>query len=165
MKKIKINLLTLAGIAVLVCLDQWTKALAVAHLKGQPAIPVISGILELRYSENRGAAFGLLQDGRIFFLIVTVIVLAFMGWYFQRIPEKKRFLPVKILLPIIAAGAVGNLIDRLMNGFVVDFIYLSVINFPIFNVADIFVSWSAVLLIILLIFKYKEEDYKELFRK
>ena len=165
MKKQLQAILALAAIALLAALDQWTKALAVTHLKGQPAVPLIDGILELQYSENRGAAFGLLQDGRIFFLIVTVVVLALMAWFFFRIPDKKRFLPVKILVPVIAAGAVGNLIDRLLNGYVVDFVYLSVINFPIFNVADIFVSWSAVLLIILMIFKYRDEDYKELFRR
>ena len=88
-----------------------------------------------------------------------------MVWFYYRIPDKKRYLPILILLPIIAAGAIGNLIDRLLNGFVVDFVYLSIINFPIVNLADIFVSWSAVLLIILMIFKYNDEDYKELFRK
>ena len=165
MTKMKKALISIISIAVLVGADQWTKALAVANLKGQPAVPLIDGVLELLYSENRGAAFGLFQDGRIVFLILTVIVLAVMGWFFFRIPDKKRFLPIQILLPIIAAGAIGNMIDRLLNGYVVDFVYLSIINFPVFNVADIFVSWSAVLLIILLIFKYRDEDYKELFRK
>ena len=135
MTKQKRTPLALLLIAALVSIDQWTKGMAVEHLKGSAAVPLIPGWLELKYSENRGAAFGLLQDGRIFFLIVT------------------------------AAGAIGNLIDRLLNGFVVDFVYLSIINFPIFNLADIFVSWSAVLLIILMIFKYNDEDYKELFRK
>lgn len=157
--------LALLLIAALVSIDQWTKGMAVEHLKNKPAVPIVSGWLELQYSENRGAAFGLLQDGRIFFLIVTVIVLAAMAWFYFRIPEKKRYLPILILLPIIAAGAIGNMIDRLMNGFVVDFVYLSIINFPIFNLADIFVSWSAVLLIILMIFKYKDEDYAELFKR
>jgi lipoprotein signal peptidase len=157
--------LALLLIAALVSIDQWTKGLAVEYLKNQPAVSLIPGWLELQYSENRGAAFGLLQDGRIFFLIITVVVLIAMAWFYFRIPEKKRYLPIMILLPIIAAGAIGNMIDRLLNGFVVDFVYLSIINFPIFNLADIFVSWSAVLLIILLIFKYKEEDHKELFGK
>ena len=132
---------------------------------GQPSVPVIKDILVLQYSENRGAAFGLFQDGRIFFLITTVLVLGAMGWVFFKIPDKKRFLPIPILLTIIAGGAIGNMIDRLLNGYVVDFVYLVIINFPIFNLADIFVSWSAVLLIILMIFKYREEDYKELFHK
>ncbi|MBO4288514.1 MAG: signal peptidase II [Lachnospiraceae bacterium] len=157
--------LALLLIAALVSIDQWTKGMAVEFLKDKAAVPLIPGWLELQYSENRGAAFGLLQDGRIFFLIVTAAVLAAMAWFFVRIPEKKRYLPIMILLPIIAGGAIGNMIDRLMNGYVVDFIYLSVINFPIFNLADIFVSWSAVLLILFMIFKYKDEDIKELFGK
>ena len=165
MTKQKRTPLALLLIAALVSIDQWTKGMAVEHLKGSAAVPLIPGWLELKYSENRGAAFGLLQDGRIFFLIVTVAVLIAMVWFYYRIPDKKRYLPILILLPIIAAGAIGNLIDRLLNGFVVDFVYLSIINFPIFNLADIFVSWSAVLLIILMIFKYDDEDYKELFRK
>ena len=165
MTKAKRTPLALLLIAALVSIDQWTKGMAVEFLKNKPAIPIVEGWLELQYSENRGAAFGLLQDGRIFFLIITVVVLAAMAWFYFRIPEKKCYLPILILLPIIAAGAIGNMIDRLMNGFVVDFVYLKIINFPIFNLADIFVSWSAVLLILFMIFKYKDEDYKELFGK
>ena len=165
MTKQKRTLLAILIIAALVSIDQWTKGMAVEFLKGQPAVPIIEGWLELQYSENRGAAFGLLQDGRIFFLIITTVVLAAMVWFYYRIPDKKRYLPIVILFPIIAAGAIGNLIDRLINGYVVDFVYLSIINFPIFNAADIFVSWSAVLLILLMIFKYKDEDYRELFER
>ena len=59
---------------------------------------------------------------------------------------------------MIGAGAVGNFIDRMSNGYVVDFFYFKLINFPVFNVADIYVTLSAVFLVILLLFKYKEED-------
>lgn len=104
--------LVLSG--VLVVLDQLSKAWAVKTLLplGDTGIPIIKGVFELRYLENRGMAFGLLQNQQVFFYIVTAILLAVMIFILLKTPGKKRFLPIFILLSLIMAGAVGNFIDR-----------------------------------------------------
>ncbi|MBQ7248395.1 MAG: signal peptidase II [Lachnospiraceae bacterium] len=155
-------ILILCG-TILVAIDQLTKRLAMTGLAGGPHV-IIDGVFELRYTENRGAAFGMLQNQRIFFIIVTFLALLALIWLYFRIPDDRRFLPLRIIDIFIISGAVGNLIDRIARGYVVDFMYISLIDFPVFNVADIYVSWSAVLALILILFKYREDDFKR-FRK
>ena len=149
-------------IAAIAAADQLTKHWAVSALMGKPAITLIPGALELTYVENTGMAFGLLEDGTIFFYIMTAIALAVILYFVFRIPFEKRFLPLFILLSFIAGGAVGNLIDRVLRKYVVDFIYISLIRFPVFNVADIFVSLSCIVLVVFLLFVYKDEDLKRI---
>ena len=157
-KKMKYNTGGILAAAILVLLDQWTKRLAVLHLKGQEAFAIWEGVFELRYLENHGAAFGILQGQRGVFLLCTAVVLFFIGFYYNRLPEQKRFTPFRLTGVLLAAGAVGNLIDRLTSSYVVDFLYFKLIDFPIFNVADCYVTVGAVLLAALIIFVYKEED-------
>lgn len=152
------------GFIILVLADQWTKKLAVLHLKDQDPIVLVKNVFELYYLENRGAAFGIFQGKRVVFLIITVIILAVLAYCFWRIPYTRKFVTLRGILVLIAAGAVGNFIDRMCNGYVVDFFYFKAINFPIFNVADIYVTCSAVFLAILLIFRYKEKDLNELLK-
>ena len=161
MKKYIVALLVIAG---LVGFDQWTKALAVSNLMGQDPFVLLPGVFEFHYSENRGAAFGILQNQRLFFLILTVIILAFIVFAFIKIPSTKKFRPLQYLCVLIAAGAIGNMIDRFFMGYVVDFLYFSLIDFPIFNVADCYITCSAILLIILIAFYYKDEDLKEIWK-
>ena len=143
--------------AVLVCLDLMTKLWAQNTLPEKPII-LIQGVFELRYLENRGAAFGLLQNQRTFFIILTVIFLAAMVYVYMRIPSDKKYLPLRLLVIIVSAGAFGNFYDRLTLTYVRDFLYFSLIDFPIFNVADIYVTCSAVAFFILVVFVYKEDD-------
>ncbi len=154
--------LTLAAEAVLtallVLLDQATKLAAVSALKDGGPYVLIPGVFQLQYLENRGAAFGLLQNARIFFLAVTLIALAAVIYVLVRLPLKRRYIVLRFLMVLIAAGAVGNMIDRVFLGYVRDFLYFSLIDFPIFNVADIYVTCATILLILLLLFYYKEED-------
>ena len=150
---------------VLYWLDQITKLWAVAVLKDQPPIPLIPGILELRYLENRGAAFGIMQNKQWFFVLVTLIILALILYIFFKLPEDRKYTLLTVLLLFIAAGAVGNLTDRLLQNYVVDFIYAVCINFPIFNVADMYVSVSTCVLVLSLLFYYKEEDFSFLSKK
>ena len=124
--------------------------------------PVIPGILSFTYLENRGAGFGILQGARWFFIAVTIATLIAIAYYYIKLPKKKPFNVVRAGLVIIAAGAIGNGIDRLLNGFVVDFLHLRFINFPVFNIADIYVTVGAVLLAVLALFFVKEEDLKEM---
>lgn len=155
----------LAGVILLTALDQLTKYLAVIHLAGKEAFVLIPGVFELRYLENRGAAFGILQNKQIFFVLLTAAYLCLAIWIYFRIPREKKYRLLHCIDIILTAGALGNLIDRLMNGYVVDFFYFSLIDFPIFNVADIYVTAAVVLLIIALFFVYKEEDLTFLNRK
>lgn len=148
----------LLGICALVALDQYTKYLAVIHLKDKPAFNIINGVLELNYLENKGAAFGMLQNQKAFFIFVAVVILGVIGYVLFKVPERKKYRILHILLSLIAAGAIGNMIDRIRLDYVVDFIYFVLINFPIFNVADIYVTVSTVALVFLLLFVYKEND-------
>lgn len=158
LKKKLFILLDLVGICALVALDQYTKYLAVIHLKDKPAFIIINGVLELNYLENKGAAFGMLQNQKAFFIFVAVVILSVIGYVLLKTPDSKKYRILHLLLSLIAAGAIGNMIDRIRLNYVVDFIYFVLINFPIFNVADICVTISTVVLVILLLFVYKEND-------
>lgn len=155
----------IAIVAVLlgVALDQYTKWLAVSHLQ-EHSIPLIDGVFELRYLENRGAAFGMLQNQQTFFLIIGIITLIIVGFIYIRMPHTKKYLPLRICMVSIVAGAIGNMIDRIRLGYVVDFLYFRLIDFPIFNVADIFATVATFGLIILLLFYYKDDDIDDLYK-
>ena len=152
-------------VILLVTADQVTKQLAVKALAPDRRIELLPGILELSYVQNRGAAFGILQNARLFFLLITAAALLVIGYILYRLPRERRFLPLHLCLCFIAAGAVGNLIDRILLVYVRDFIYFSLINFPVFNVADIYITCSTFLLFFLCVFYYKEEDFSFLNRK
>ncbi|WP_310601499.1 signal peptidase II [Anaerosporobacter sp.] len=145
---------------ILVLLDQFTKHLAKSHLMGNNDIPIIDGVFRLQYLENRGAAFGILENKIGYFIIGTLIALGVLCYAYQKLPDTRRYLPMKILLIFISAGAIGNFIDRLFNNYVVDFFYFELINFPIFNVADCYVTVSSVIFLVLGIFYYKDEDFE-----
>ena len=146
--------------------DQFTKYLAVACLKDRPAFPLIPGVLELRYLENRGAAFGLLQNQKIFFVIMTCLILAFCLYVLTRMPSGKKYRIWHVTGGLLMAGALGNFIDRLRLDYVIDFIYIRLIDFPIFNVADILITCVCVIALILVFFgRYREEDFAFLTRK
>lgn len=155
--------LFLVPASLIVVFDQLSKAWAVSGLAGQKSIPLIPGVLELSYVENTGMAFGLLKDSRVFFFIATGLALAVILYFFIRLKFMPRFIGLVIVLSAVFAGAIGNLIDRIGRGFVVDFIYISLINFPVFNVADVFVTLGSIALAILLLFVYKEKSLKEAF--
>lgn len=144
---------------VLVALDQVTKYWAILKLKNQPAIPIISGVFELKYLENRGAAFGVLQNQKVFFLIMSVIILCGVVFVLYKVPDEKKYNLLHIIAVMIAGGGIGNMIDRLRFDYVVDFLSFVLINFPIFNVADMYVTISMAILVVLVLFVYKEEDF------
>jgi signal peptidase II len=153
---------------LLVFADQITKYLAYTHLKTDGPIVIIDGVLELRYLTNAGAAWGMLSGQRIFFLLLTGIIILAILYVFIRTPWSKKYAALLWVEILGFSGAVGNFIDRFVNGYVHDFIYFSLIDFPIFNVADSYVVIAAVLLAILFLFVYKDEhdfDFLSLHRK
>lgn len=156
--KTKEYIWAILAVIVLTAFDQFTKLLALRQLKGNEPFVLWKGVFELHYLENRGAAFGILQNQQIFFVCITIIMAVVIVAVFWRTPRDKKFLPMKITLVFLLAGAIGNFIDRMIRGFVVDFFYFSLIDFPIFNVADIYVTVSFAVLAVLILFVYKEED-------
>lgn len=152
-------------IIILILADQLTKLWALAELRGSEGISVITGIFELQYLENRGAAFGILQNHQVLFLLITVLAAVLLTYIYARIPDDKKYIPLRICYVLLMAGAFGNMIDRAFRGYVVDFFYFKLIDFPIFNVADIYVTVTMVLLMGLILFYYKEEDLEFLSRK
>jgi len=136
------------GLAVL--LDQLTKIWATSAL-ADGAMTIIPKVLDFRYIENTGAAFSMLSGGTwlltVISAVMSVVLIFIIFKYRKRMPKF-----VSIMLSLLAAGAIGNLIDRALAGFVVDFIEVTFVNFAVFNVADIFVTCSAIGLGIYLIF-------------
>lgn len=160
MSKKKGMMFGLDGVLVVLLLifDQFTKYLAVKHLKGKPSIPLIDGVLELQYLENRGAAFGMFQNQKIFILLVGIVFMAVILYFLLKLPKQKKFNVIHVLAAVIIAGGAGNMIDRFRLDYVVDFIYFSLIDFPIFNVADIYVVVATICLFIMFLFVYKDHD-------
>ena len=147
-------------VPALFLLDRITKKMAVQHLKDKPDVILIKGVLQLRYIENRGAAFGLLQDSRMFFVIITLVIAAgATAAYIRYMRRGGGGRAVMLLYSLLMAGAVGNFVDRALYGYVVDFIYVSLINFPVFNAADIYITCGCIcILIYALITERKDGD-------
>ena len=161
----KFYTLMILSLAVLLVFDQLTKHLAVVYLKGTDGISLIGGVLKLFYLENEGAAFGMLQGMQPVFWILTAAFLVLAFWFFRKVPKTKRYMPLNTCVIFLVSGAIGNFIDRIVNKYVVDFIYFEAIDFPIFNVADIYVSLSVAALLLLILFYYKEGEFSFLSAK
>ena len=142
---------------LLIALDRLTKQWAVDNLMSGD-IAVWDGVFKLHYLENRGAAWGLFQNAFWLFYIITAVAIVIMGYFYAKIPFQKKYLLLRFLLVMLCAGAVGNFIDRAWLHYVIDFIYIEFINFPVFNVADIYVTISVLLLVICLLFVYSKDQ-------
>lgn len=145
-------------ILLLTGVDQITKLFAVSLLKGGSGVSVIKDILTLEYYENSGAAFNFLVGRKNLLILATGLVIAFLIWKLIQTLEERRYAGMSFCLCMLIGGALGNLIDRMTKGYVVDFIYCAFLDFPKFNFADICVSGGAVLLGLLLIVYYYGTD-------
>lgn len=146
-------------IILLFLLDRGTKVAAQSRLLPGKDVWLIKGVLSLHYLENTGAAFSILTGKIWFFLLITIVISAAIIVIMHRIRPERRFAVLYMDLAVLLAGALGNLYDRLFQGYVIDFIYFALIDFPVFNVADIYVTCSVILLLILILFVYKNEDF------
>ncbi|MCI9545331.1 MAG: signal peptidase II [Lachnospiraceae bacterium] len=158
-KKIRYLGCTGAGILALLLADQYTKYLAQEYLKDQADIIWIPQVFQLHYLENRGAAFGLLQNQKFIFLALCALFLCAAFLFLLQMPATSRYIPLYFIAAGLSAGAAGNGIDRILYGYVIDFFYFSLIDFPVFNMADIYVTVSGFLLILYVCFVYREEDF------
>lgn len=151
----KRSILYTAIIAAVILLDQLTKYLAVEHLKPIDTFPIIRDALHLTYVTNYGAAFGMLADHRWVFLAVSTIAIVLMAAYLYYKRDEHPLLGVA--MSFIIGGGIGNMIDRTLMGYVVDFVDFRLINFAVFNVADIFVCVGCGLMFLWL-FRFAEFD-------
>lgn len=149
---------------LLIIIDQITKILAASKLSAGPYV-IIPGVLELLYVENHGAAFGLFSGMPVIIMLLGTLFSAVTLILVIRLSKERYFLPLRLAGCALFAGAFGNLIDRILLGYVRDFIYFKLIDFPVFNVADICVVLSVIALILLIFFKYSEEEIKTLGKK
>ena len=144
-------------LAALIFVDQITKYLARRDLADE-SFDVIKGVFSLSLVSNKGAAWGMLQ-GRVDILsIVSILLVIALAYFFFKVPEGKKYHIIRVLCISVVAGAIGNLIDRIGFGYVTDFLYFKLIDFPVFNVADCYITVAMFLFIILMIFYYKDED-------
>jgi signal peptidase II len=151
------RLLPLAIMAAAVVLDVVTKQLAILHLKPIGSVPIIKNVFHLTYRINYGAAWSIFSapDQRwIFMTISTVAILAMLGYLLVAKLDSKL---MRAGLGAIIGGGIGNMIDRISLGYVVDFLDACIINFPVFNVADCFVTVGAGVLMLALILDWRRE--------
>lgn len=148
-----------SGIAagLLVALDQITKLLALDRLKPLGSIEVIKGFFDLTFVENRGAAFGMLNGQRWFFVVLTLVIVVVIIGAFLKMPKSREYQFLRVSLTLVLAGALGNMLDRLFRGYVVDFLEVTFITFPVFNFADIYVVIGTAVTAFLVMFVIKDE--------
>ena len=141
--------------AGVVALDQWTKALTVANIPLHWEVPVVDGLFHFTYVQNTGAAFSSFQGQQWLFALIFAGFTVLLLWELKK--NSMGFLPAeRWCIASIWAGGLGNMIDRVRLGYVVDMIEVEFITFPVFNVADCFITCGCVLLIVHLILFNKE---------
>ena len=158
MKKKKLLIYVIA-IALLVIIDQITKYLIIKNFDLHEEKQLIGDFLVLTYIRNSGAAWGSFSGKAILLLVFTFIIFIFIFRLLYRIWDIPKFKPVRICLLFVVGGAIGNMIDRIRFNYVIDFIFFKFINFPVFNFADICVTLSVIVLVLLFIFKYNDADH------
>lgn len=144
---------------ILVAIDQAVKFWVRQTLMNKNPLIFIPDVFSFQYHENTGAVWGIMSGKAQFLSIFTLIILLFIVFLYLKIPQDRKFKALRIITVFILAGAVGNLIDRIFLGHVVDFIYFELINFPLFNVADSYLTVSCILLFLLAVFYYKDSDF------
>ena len=150
---------------ILVIVDQLAKYVALIKLKPIHTTTFLNGFMDFTFVENRGAAFGILSGKIWFFIIVTIIISILIIYSFFKLPKQKEYNFLKISLMLILSGALGNLIDRIFRGYVIDFFEFTFIEWPVFNIADIYVVVGTLIFSYVVLFVIKEEPDFMNFRK
>lgn len=173
-------------IAVLVFIDQFSKYLVVNKLNPKKSYTIIKHIFSFEYLENRGVAFGMLYNKMAFIMVIVILVTLLIIFAIHILENAiqntavlqdgtkdgtsrklhRKFNILQIICAFLIAGSIGNLIDRIRLGYVIDFIKFDFINFPTFNIADCYVTVATFVLFVTLMFFISEEDLNSLkFRK
>lgn len=163
-KSIRVFLLPAIIISFLTALDQLTKYIVVSNFKLHESKTVIDGVFSFTYIQNRGMAWGMFQGRIPVFMIFTSIVLILCFRVMYNVVDIKRYRWAKYVLIILISGALGNLIDRISLGYVIDFLHFELIDFPVFNVADVYVVVSMIAAILLLMFVYSNEELDDILK-
>ena len=159
-------LLATISIVLLTMLDQLVKYLIDTTYKIGEGFNIIDGVFRITYVQNKGAAWGSFSGKLVFLLTITSLILIFAIYIYVKLAMKKgtKYSPLRISFVFLIAGAIGNMIDRIARGYVVDMFDFCLINFPVFNVADIYVTCSFAVIVILILFKYKDEDISDIIK-
>lgn len=157
MNKVKTGLI----ISLLVFLDQLSKLAAVRFLKEQAPIQVIPGVFKFSYVENRGVAFGVFsdKDGAVYLSLVIALIMLLILYFRYRLPLTKHYQPLRNILLLVLSGALGNLIDRVRLGYVIDMLYFHWFEFPVFNLADMYVVIGGILILFFSLTKYRSDNF------
>lgn len=152
-------IIALISIVGLIFIDFLTKKLAFNILRFSGGIGIVNGVFRLEYVENRGAAFGILQGRLLPVIIITPVLVCLVLFVYLKSVNIRKFKLFRIISVFFVAGTIGNFIDRVFYGYVIDFFYFELINFPVFNVADIYLTLSTIAILTALLFYYKDEDW------
>lgn len=160
-------LVPVIAVLLIVLWDYLVKQWALNTLDYSTYKPVIGNLIGFVLVKNEGMAWGMFQGKQWLFIIMTPIAIGMISYLYAKMPFDKKYIPVRIAEIMLMGGAVGNLVDRifrgeLFRGNVIDMIYVKCINFPVFNVADCFVSVGFAALIIMLLFVYKDEEFEKI---
>lgn len=145
-------------VLIIVLLDQITKFAAVKYLKDNGPYVIMEDFFQLYYVENTGAAFGILKNGRFFFIIVSILVIIFVTLFIFKYFSTLS-ITMRVVLAMFLGGSIGNLIDRIRLGYVVDFLSFKLpwgYDFPVFNIADTFIVVSTILIMAMILFNNYE---------
>lgn len=140
-------------IILIILLDQISKYATIIKLAPISSIEIINGILSFTYVENRGAAFGIFRGKKFYLIGITSMVVILMIYYLIKNNNVSKYFKLSLIL--IIGGAIGNLIDRIFRGYVVDFIHFyikDIFDWPVFNFADICVVLGTILMAVIIIF-------------
>ncbi|MDR1664117.1 MAG: signal peptidase II [Clostridiales bacterium] len=158
MSKLKYFLPPALCCALLILGDQWVKHWARTVLYPVATLPVIPGFFQFTYLENTGAAFGLFEGARWVFIPLTVLVFIVILIYYARLPLTRESWKQRVPLVLVFAGAAGNFIDRVANGYVTDMFEFTFVTFPVFNIADVCLVLGTFSLATIILLFIKETD-------
>ena len=143
---------------IIMAIDQVIKHIITSNMILDSEIKVLGDIFTIHYIRNTGTAWGMLSGHTIILVLVSIFTMMVIGYVFMNIYQS-HYTPLRVCLAMILGGALGNFIDRIRLHYVVDYLYFKLINFPVFNFADIFVTVPVIIMILLVIFKYKGDDF------
>ncbi len=155
-------LLAILSFVLLVFIDQFSKYYITTSMKLYDAVPVVNNVLEIHYIQNRGAAWGLFENQQVLFCCCAIVACVIGAIFYVKCVKANQLKALRICIIMILAGAVGNLIDRIRFQYVIDFIYFKLIDFPVFNIADCYVTVGFIITIVIILFVYKDEDLEVL---
>ena len=150
-------IIPLIAAVLLVAVDQITKYIALTQLKPIGSVTFIDGFMDFTFVENRGAAFGIFSGKTWLLLVISIIICAVLVWATTKMPKTKEYRKLRVTFVLILSGAVGNIIDRALRGYVVDFFEFTFIKWPVFNMADIYVVVGTIVMAVIIMFFMKDE--------